>query len=454
MSERGVPVSVGEMADLFENELCMRSLVDSIYDGRMGMLTTIFAGDCFRAVMYCACTGTDSINKIDKFCRNNDTLSLLGVPHISARTIGRSYRGMQVADLKRILQQEGRRIVKRTCTPHACKGRIILDMTTQFGIMAVVVRYFCPDHGILVTADFEELRETEQVVEARNLLEGKARGEGESKAWRRVVPRVRRNLAEYIGVVTGDGYYSYWAAAIMRKYFLFYAFKLSKESLNIVQSADDKIKYLYEAGLPCERLTPREWCDGYKHYKAWDADFVRYHSDAEKSPYKGRKYRITLYEESYKSQSKQRETERLRIMTNIPSWLLDSREIRGIGRDEWKIESTFWCISQIFNSKSKGVFFQKDRNSKLCLFMTVLVAENLYGHYMHTKAEEHEWLSKDKKAFNVPQIMEHLKKSWPRRRRRSRKNPIDLTKHVSYLMPPLWQEGKSEKVLFLAGVSP
>ena len=402
-----ISVSIHDFKNYFEEVLGMRARIECLDDGREH--AEIRAPEVFRSVLYPICSGINSINRIDQLAKDKDILSVTGTKQISARTIGRSFAGMRVEQLVELLSARSRAEIAQCCNPQ-CKAKAIFDMSQQFGKKAVVATYYCKRHLIIATIGVEFLTEAEAHEDERK------KGEGESKAATRLLPRVEKEFGRWIYEYTADGYYTYWFAELIRKYKKHFTLKTHEENLQIVQQAHDQIEYLYYSGVKAERLTPASWIseDRYKAYEAFDTDFITFHSDTGKSPYDGKEYRIVMSVEKYLSKSqRKRATETVYTMTSIPSWEAPAKEIVQTRRDEWRIEvNVFKELSEKMASKLGDHFFKINDNSKKCVFIVALIARDLLYGYRRYKIQIPSLTARHKKDVTIIRISRCLLNTW------------------------------------------
>lgn len=426
-----IPVTIEEVKHYVEKELNLRPLIDSIEDDRENAI--IEASSVFRMVIYSLCSGDDSINLIDGRSHDCKISGICGTDTISARTIGRSYAGIQVEQLQIILRAEAKAQIEAICDT-SCEGICIFDMSKHCNIMGVVAKYVCIKHDIQINLDFEPLNAKETKIEEENIDKKKKRNnkgmEGEATAVKRIYPRVIEHFGEYIKIFTCDGYYTYWFMDMVEKDGKYFAIKSHEdESLLVLEEAKFHIRELYNNAPVSERLKPIKWIDDdkYKEYEAYDVENVPYYKSTKKKA-NDKVYRvIKVQEERLKQNSKGI----MYIITNIPQAIKNAKEIRHVVRKEWSIENgTFRTLNQ--NNKSKISFFRKNKNAQEAMFCTLLIFQNAIIGYMHKKKTIYPWLSKYKN-FSIKRIQRILAKTWLQRRSSTRK----LRKEgVRYLMRP------------------
>lgn len=434
-----IPLGIQDFKDYCERVLSLKPLIDCLDDGRKH--AEIRAPEVFRSTLYSICSGLDSINRIDQHAKDKNIFSVTGTKGISARTIGRSYSGMQEEQLSSIMIARSRAEIKTHCD-HSCNGQCIFDMSQQFGKKAVVATYWCAKHNVIASVGVEFLTESESKDEE------KQKGEGESKAAKRLLPKVEHEFGEWVYEYVADGYYTYWFAEMVRKFKKHFTLKTHEENLLIVQQANEQIQYLYESGMKAERLTPCEWVsdDRYKKYKGFDTDLMNYQSDTGKSPYEGMRFRVVKTEEEYLWPSqRKRGTEKVYTMTSISCWEADIRKISQTRRDEWRIEiNIFKELSEKMASKVKDHFFKKDDNSKKCIFLTALIARDLLYGYRQYKLEKLNLTARQRKMVTLIRISNCLLNTWlPKKSGRGRPQTRQSDQFINIYRLP--ESGKSRQ---------
>lgn len=408
-----VPISIYEFKQRVEQNKKIRELMDmlikkeEIYPKKPGgkrvEITTSMA---FRHVLYSLCCGAESVNDMDTISKDKETASVSKADKISARTISRRYMNMDMDILLDILRKQSEINIKRVCNKD-CQNICVLDMSEHIKIKFVAARYICLDHKIMQTLDIEILTEKEHIREEEK------EGEGESTAAKRLLPRVIEKWGEYIKTFVQDGYYTYWFMDLVEKQGLHYAIKTKEETLLVIEEAQSLIKQAYKEAPKDERLIPIKWEDKYKKYIAYEIPNVKYISGT-KNPREEKSYRVIQFKETRKRTKKERNMlpEEFFVITNIPSEKKNVQEIRWLVRKGWEIENNlFRKISQSFKSKNNHRYFRKNKNAKICLLITFLIAENALGDYMMYKKRNHEFLKKYK-GFTVKKLKEKLLETW------------------------------------------